>query len=209
MKKFLLIDDHTVVRSGIKVLLTDIYVDVDIYEAQDGESALLLMQNDKYDLVTLDIQMPNTDTFALMELIKRKYPDLKVLVFSMSPETVYAVRFIKAGAKGFISKDAPLEEIKIAIDRVLNGKKYFSDALQDLFADGNDKATNSNPFNILSTREFEIASMLLKGKTITTIAEQLSLSLSTVGTHKGRIFNKLNVINLLELKELSTSFDIK
>lgn len=209
MKKFLLIDDHTVVRSGIKVLLTDIYVDVDIYEAQDGESALLLLQNDKYDLVTLDIQMPNTDTFALMELIKRKYPDLKVLVFSMSPETVYAVRFIKAGAKGFISKDAPLEEIKIAIDRVLNGKKYFSDALQDLFADGNDKATNSNPFNILSTREFEIASMLLKGKTITTIAEELSLSLSTVGTHKGRIFNKLNVINLLELKELSTSFDIK
>ena len=209
MKKFLLIDDHTVVRSGIKVLLTDIYVDVDIYEAQDGESALLLLQNDMYDLVTLDIQMPNTDTFALMELIKRKYPDLKVLVFSMSPETVYAVRFIKAGAKGFISKDAPLEEIKIAIDRVLNGKKYFSDALQDLFADGNDKATNSNPFNILSTREFEIASMLLKGKTITTIAEELSLSLSTVGTHKGRIFNKLNVINLLELKELSTSFDIK
>lgn len=209
MKKFLLIDDHTVVRSGIKVLLTDIYVDVDINEAQDGESALLLLQNDKYDLVTLDIQMPNTDTFALMELIKRKYPDLKVLVFSMSPETVYAVRFIKAGAKGFISKDAPLEEIKIAIDRVLNGKKYFSDALQDLFADGNNKATNSNPFNILSTREFEIASMLLKGKTITTIAEELSLSLSTVGTHKGRIFNKLNVINLLELKELSTSFDIK
>ena len=209
MKKFLLIDDHTVVRSGIKVLLTDIYVDVDIYEAQDGESALLLLQNDKYDLVTLDIQMPNTDTFALMELIKSKYPDLKVLVFSMSPETVYAVRFIKAGAKGFISKDAPLEEIKIAIDRVLNGKKYFSDALQDLFADGNNKATNSNPFNILSTREFEIASMLLKGKTITTIAEELSLSLSTVGTHKGRIFNKLNVINLLELKELSTSFDIK
>lgn len=209
MKKFLLIDDHTVVRSGIKLLLTDIYKDVNIQEAKDGESALQLLQNDTYDLVTLDIQMPQTDTYSLMELIKKQYPDLKVLVFSMSPESIYAVRFIKAGAKGFISKDAPLEEITTAIDKVLNGKKYFSEELLNLLAEGNTTETNNNPFSTLSAREFEIVSMLLTGKTISAIAADLSLSLSTVGTHKGRIFTKLKVINLLELKELSRSFDIK
>lgn len=209
MKKFLLIDDHTVVRSGIKLLLTDIYKDVNIQEAKDGESALQLLQNDTYDLVTLDIQMPQTDTYSLMELIKKQYPDLKVLVFSMSPESIYAVRFIKAGAKGFISKDAPLEEITSAIDKVLNGKKYFSEELLNLLAEGNTTETNNNPFSTLSAREFEIVSMLLTGKTISAIAADLSLSLSTVGTHKGRIFTKLKVINLLELKELSRSFDIK
>ena len=209
MKKFLLIDDHTVVRSGIKLLLTDVYTDVDIDEAKDGESALLLLETNTYDLLTLDIQMPNTDTYALMELLKRKYPNIKVLVFSMSPESVFAVRFIKAGAKGFISKDAPFDEIKIAIDRVLHDKKYFSEELLQMLADGNNKAADTNPFNTLSSREFEIASMLLKGKTITSIADDLSLSLSTVGTHKGRIFSKLNVTNLLELKELATSFENK
>jgi len=209
MKKFLLIDDHTVVRSGIKMLLTDIYKDVDIKEAENGESALLLLQDDTYDLVTLDIQMPNTDTYALMELIKRKYPLLKVLVFSMSPESIYAVRFIRAGARGFISKDAPLEEMKTAIDKVLHDKKYFSENLLDLLAEGNGTINNSNPFNTLSAREFEIVSMLLTGKTISVIAADLSLSLSTVGTHKGRIFNKLKVSNLLELKALSSSYDVK
>jgi two-component system, NarL family, invasion response regulator UvrY len=209
MKKFLLIDDHTVVRSGIKVLLTDIYVDVDIKEAQDGESALQLLDNDAYDLVTLDIQMPNTDTYALMELIKKKYPSLKVLVFSMSPESIYAVRFIRAGAKGCISKDAPLEEIKSAIDRVLHGKKYFSENMLDLLAEGSGTTNTSNPFSTLSPREFEIVSMLLTGKTISVIAADLSLSLSTVGTHKGRIFTKLKVTNLLELKALSNSYDVK
>ncbi len=209
MKKFLLIDDHTVVRSGIKVLLTDIYKDVEINEAQDGESALHFLQNDSFDLVTLDIQMPNTDTYALMELIKRKYPLIKVLVFSMSPESIYAVRFIRAGAKGFISKDAPLEEIKTAIDRVLHDKKYFSEQLLDMLAEGNGTTSNNNPFSTLSAREFEIVSMLLNGKTISVIASDLSLSLSTVGTHKGRIFNKLKVTNLLELKALSSSYDVK
>ena len=209
MKKFLLIDDHTVVRSGIKLLLTDMYKEVNIQEANNGEAALQLLQNDTYDLVTLDIQMPQTDTYSLMELIKKQYPDLKVLVFSMSPESIYAVRFIKAGAKGFISKDAPLEEITTAIDRVLNGKKYFSDELLNLLAEGNTAETNNNPFSTLSAREFEIVSMLLTGKTISAIAADLSLGLSTVGTHKGRIFTKLKVNNLLELKELSRSFDIK
>src|SRR3954463_11383210 len=135
MKHFLLIDDHVVVRSGIKILLSEIYKPAEIDEAHDGDSALSLLKENKYDLVMLDIQMPKTDTFGLMEYIKVKYPSLKVLMFSMSPENIYAKRFLKAGAKGFLSKDAPLEEIKKAIDMVMNGRKYISESLMEMLAE--------------------------------------------------------------------------
>jgi len=205
MKKFLLIDDHLVVRSGIKLLLTDMYKDVEINEAADGNNAVALLKETTYDLITMDVQMPNTDSFALMEYVKKEYPKAKVLMFSMSPESIYAIRFIKAGAKGFISKSAPLEEMKIAIDKVMNDKKYFSEEVLMELTEG-DAGGNNNLFDLLSTREFEIVQMLLHCKTITSIAADLSLSLSTVGTHKGRIFQKLKVCNLLELKELANSY---
>lgn len=205
MKKFLLVDDHLVVRSGIKLLLADMYEEVQISEAQDGESAIKLLAENEYDLITMDVQMPNTDSFALMEFVKNKYPAAKVLMFSMSPESIYAIRFIKAGAKGFISKSAPLEEMKIAIDKVLNNKKYFSEEVLLELTEG-DAGGNNNLFDLLSPREFEIVTLLLNGKTISHIAADLSLSLSTVGTHKGRIFQKLKVSNLLELKELANSY---
>ena len=205
MKKFLLIDDHLVVRSGIKLLLTDMYKDVEINEAEDGNRAMDFLKNNLYDLITMDVQMPNTDTFALMEFVKKEYPTAKVLMFSMSPESIYAIRFIKAGAKGFISKSAPLEEMKIAIDKVMNDKKYFSEEVLMELTEG-DAGGNNNLFDLLSPREFEIVQMLLKGKTISHIAADLSLGLSTVGTHKGRIFQKLKVTNLLELKELANSY---
>jgi len=205
MKRFLLIDDHLIVRSGIKLLLTEMFKDVEIYEAEDGNIAMALLKTTTYDLITLDVQMPKTDSFALMEYVKKEYPQAKVLMFSMSPESIYAIRFIKAGAKGFISKSAPLEEMKIAIEKVMNDKKYFSEDVLMELTKGNTIA-NNNLFDLLSPREFEIVQMLLNGKTISHIAADLSLSLSTVGTHKGRIFQKLKVSNLLELKELANSY---
>ena len=208
MKKFLLIDDHVVVRSGIKILLSEIYKPSQIDEANDGESALRQVKDNSYDLVMLDIQMPNTDTFGLMEYFRVKYPDLKVLVFSMSPENIYAQRFLKAGARGFISKDSPLEEIKKAIDLVLNGRKYMSDSmLQELASSGLDNK-EQNLFNTLSAREFEIVSQLLNGHTVSQIANTLHLQVSTVGTHKARIFDKLKVNNILELRELANMYNL-
>jgi two-component system, NarL family, invasion response regulator UvrY len=206
MKKFLLIDDHVVVRSGIRMLLSDIYNDSEIDDAGDGESARKKITEKEYDLAMLDIQMPNTDTFALMEYFKNEYPQLKVLVFSMSPENIYALRFLKAGARGFISKDAPLEEIKKAIERVLSDKKYISEELLSMLAEGTGTGADINPFTTLSAREFEIVSLLLSGKTISVIAADLKLGISTIGTHKSRIFNKLKVTNLLEMKELANSY---
>ncbi|MEO7445197.1 MAG: response regulator transcription factor [Ferruginibacter sp.] len=208
MKKFLLIDDHVVVRSGIKILLSDFYKQSEIHEAKDGDSALKCVKENTYDLVMLDIQMPNTDTFGLMEYFRVRYPELKVLMFSMSPENIYAKRFLKAGARGFISKDAPLDEIRKAIETVLNGRKYISEAMIDMLAEADSKQKDSNLFNNLSAREFEIASLLLSGKTLSSIAQTLHLQVSTVGTHKARIFEKLKVTNILELKELANSYNI-
>lgn len=208
MKKFLLIDDHVVVRSGIKVLLSEIYKPSQIDEAQDGDSALAKIKETEYDLVILDIQMPQTDTLGLMEYFRIKYPALRVLIFSMSPENIYAKRFLKAGAKGFISKDAPLEEIKRAINQVLENTRYISDSLLESLADSTGAGKDNNLFNKLSSREFEIVSLLLSGQTISSIANTLSLQVSTVGTHKARIFEKLKVTNMLELKDLANSYNL-
>ncbi|MDB5203171.1 MAG: hypothetical protein JWQ27_2580 [Ferruginibacter sp.] len=208
MKKFLLIDDHVVVRSGIKILLSEIYKPSQIDEAHDGDSALSKVRENSYDLVMLDIQMPNTDTFGLMEYFRVKYPELRVLIFSMSPENIYAKRFLKAGARGFISKDAPLEEIKKAINLVLNNSRYISEAMIDMLAESSGKDKDDNLFNTLSAREFEIASLLLNGQTISGIANTLHLQVSTIGTHKARIFDKLKVSNILEMKELANTYNI-
>jgi two-component system, NarL family, invasion response regulator UvrY len=210
MQKFLLIDDHVVVRSGIKLMLGNMYEGCEIHEAKDGDSAIEFLKSNSYDFAMLDVQMPNTDSFVLMEHIKTNYPQLRVLVFSMNSENIYALRFIKAGAMGFISKEAPMDEIKKAISQVVSGKKYISEEMLFVLAEGtNSNSNNANPFSSLSSREFEIVSMLLNGKTISNIAADLNLGISTVGTHKGRIFTKLKVTNLLELKELSNSYNLK
>jgi two-component system, NarL family, invasion response regulator UvrY len=209
MYNFLLIDDHVIVRTGIKILIQNTYEGCLVHEAKDGETAMEFVKNNEYDFAMLDLQMPNTDSLSLMEHFKSNYPNLKVLVFSMNSENVYALRYIKAGAKGFISKDAPMDEVKKAIDLVLKGKKYISEELLFVIAEGNANTADSNPFNGLSAREFEIVSLLLNGKTISVIAADLNLGISTVGTHKGRIFNKLQVANLLELQNLANSYNIK
>jgi two-component system invasion response regulator UvrY len=209
MKKFLLVDDHVVVRSGIKGLLSELYKPCEVFEAQDTESATEKLKQDKYDLVMMDIQMPNSDSLGLMEYIHVKYPEARVLIFSMSAENIYAKRFLKAGAKGFLSKDSSLDEIKKAINLVLSNRKYISESLAELLADGSYNDSPDNPFDKLSQREFEIASLLLSGSTVSDISKSLSLQTSTVGTHKARIFEKLGIDNLLKLKELANSYDPK
>ena len=208
MKKFLLVDDHIVVRSGIKGLLNELFKPSEIFEASDGETATDVLKDRHYDLIMMDIQMPKTDTLGLMEYIHIKYPDAKVLIFSMSAEGIYAKRFLKAGAKGFLSKDAPLDEIKKAINMVLGNRKYISEALAAVLAEESIMDRPGNPFNQLSPREFEIVSLLLSGETISEISKLLNLQVSTIGTHKARLFDKLSVSNILELKDLANSYNL-
>jgi two-component system, NarL family, invasion response regulator UvrY len=208
MKRFLLVDDHIVVRSGMKGILTEIFNPSEIDEAGDGDSAIEKLKHQVYDLIMMDIQMPKTDTLGLVEYIHIKYPSTNVLMFSMGAENIYAKRFIKAGAKGFISKESPLEEIKKAINLILNGRLYISDELANSLAQDSFSGKTGNPFDKLSPREFEIVSMLLSGQTVSEISKSINLQVSTVGTHKARVFEKLGLSNILELKELANSYKL-
>jgi two-component system invasion response regulator UvrY len=208
MNKFLLIDDHVVVRSGIKALLLEIFKPCEIFEASDGESAVEQLKQRTYDLVIMDIQMPSTDAFGLMEYMRISHHDAKVLIFSMSAENIYAKRFLKAGAKGFVSKESSLEEIKKAITLVLDNKRYISEAMIDILAEGSSADAAKNPFQSLSARELEITSLLLSGDTLSEIARSLHIQVSTAGTHKSRLFEKLGVTNVLELKEMADFYKL-
>jgi two-component system invasion response regulator UvrY len=126
----------------------------------------------------------------------------------MSAENIYAKRFLKAGAKGFLSKDSSLDEIKKAFTLVLNNRKYISESFAEMLADDSFTGKPDNPFDKLSPREFEITKLLLTGQTISQISKTLNLQLSTVGTHKSRVFEKLSVTNILELKELANSYNL-
>jgi len=208
VKKILLVDDHFVVRSGMNGLLSEILKPCEIHEADSGETVTEKLKTNKYDLIMMDIQMPNTDTLGLMEYIHTKYPEARVLIFSMSPENIYAKRFLKAGAKGFISKEAVLDEIKKAINLVMNGRKYISESLAQSLAEESFSDKHENPFDKLSAREFEIFNLLMSGQAVKEMSNSLHLHTSTIGTHKARLFEKLGVSNILELKELASSYKI-
>ena len=208
MKNFLLIDDHEIVRSGVKNVLLELFKPCDIFEAKDEKSALNQLKERKYDLVIMDVQMPDTDTAGLMEYIKTRYSDTRVLMFSMSAENVYAKRFLKAGAMGFVSKNAGLMELKKAVELVLNDRKYISENLAEQLAAEIGSQQPNNPFDKLSAREFEIANLLMTGKSGSEISDLLSINSSTVGTHKARLFEKLGVNNLPELIEVARIYKL-
>ena len=209
MKKFLLVDDHAIVRSGMKFWLSAEYNPSEIDEAENGKEAFQKIQDTDYDLLLLDIHMPETNSFELLKSILNTKPDSKVLIFSMNSESMYAKRFIKAGAMGFVSKDWPIEELKKAVDLILNNEKYFSNAFIESALDEKIGKGNNNPFSNLSDREFEITNLLLEGKGVGEISILLNIKNSTTGTYKARIFEKLNVQNVLQLNELAVLYDIK
>ena len=209
MKNFLLIDDHAIVRSGIKFWLSSEYNPCEIDEAENGKEAYQKIQDKDYDIVLLDIQMPETNSFDLLKSILNTKPDCKVLIFSMNSENMYAKRFLNVGAMGFVSKDAPIEELKKAVDLILNGRKYFSDKFMEAVFSEKTGGENTNPFSTLSDREFEITNLLMEGKTVSEISALLNIKSSTTGTYKARIFEKLNIQNVFQLIELGTLYDIK
>lgn len=209
MKKFLLIDDHAIVRSGIKFWLSAEYDPSEIDEAENGKEATQKIEENDYDLLLLDIHMPETNSFDLLKHILATKPDTKVLIFSMNSEGMYAKRYLKAGAVGFVSKDAPIEELKKAVDLTLNNRKYFSDKFIDTMLNEKTGEENINPFFKLSDREFEITSLLLEGKSVGEISNLLNIHNSTTGTYKARIFEKLKIENVFQLNKLATLYDIK
>ncbi|MGV3527933.1 MAG: response regulator [Flavisolibacter sp.] len=208
MKRFLLVDDHAVIRTALKIILQNMYGPVEAEEAHDGDSALEKLKQDKFSMIILDVSMPGTDSFNLVDNILARQPDAKILMFSMNPEEVYARRYLQMGVKGYLKKDAPEPEIRKAIDTVLNNKRYISSSLAESLVNNVFEQTQGNPFDHLSPREFEICQHLVKGDSVGDISRKLHLNTSTISSHKGKIFQKLGVHNQIELNKLATAFNI-
>jgi two-component system, NarL family, invasion response regulator UvrY len=203
MNNLLLIDDHQVIRSGIRNILRDLFKPEEIFEAFDEDSAVEQLKARPYKLVITDVKMPGSQPFGLTEYITVNFPGTRVLIFSMNEEFMYAKRFLQAGAMGFVSKNADLSELRKAIGLILQGKKYVSENLGAHLIDRLNKAdAGNNPFEELSRRELEISVGLISGQSLLEIAKTLNITQSTVGTVKTRIFKKLGVKNLAQLIEI-------
>jgi two-component system, NarL family, invasion response regulator UvrY len=204
MPRILIADDHKIVRLGVHSILKSAFAQsLVIDEAENGDGVITLLRKHTYDLLILDVSMPETDSLALVGQVLAQYASQKIIMLSMNPENVFALRYIKCGARGYIEKNAPDEEIKKAIEKVLAGKKYMSADVMELIADNLSKPGKDNPFEHLSSREFEVARHLINGLSVTDIAELMSLHTSTIATHKSRLFEKLNIVKNIDLIRLA------
>lgn len=202
MKNILLIDDHVITRMGLKILVKELYPGTNLFEATNGEEASRILQEFPIDFCTLDLNMPDTDSFELLRRMTLKYKGLQVLVISMNNEEIYALNALKSGAMGFVSKQSGFDTIKEAILKIAGGKKYISERVVSLLLGEDPADIDKNPFHKLSERELEVAKLLIAGDSTKEISNKMNVEISTVSSHKNKIFSKLQVANTIELYEL-------
>ncbi|MBS1669247.1 MAG: response regulator transcription factor [Bacteroidetes bacterium] len=203
---FLLVDDHMIVRTGLKILISQEFFGSNIDEAENTSSAKKWLDKKEYDLIILDVNIPDDNVFDFVIYIKAKNETQKILMFSMNCEEMYAKKFLKLGVKGYLSKQSSDTEVKRAISLVVQNRTYMSESLQSIMVEGlssSETNTMENPFDSLTGREFEIVALLLKGESTKEIGQILNLQISTVSTHKAHIFEKLKIKNPLQLAELA------
>jgi len=208
MIRILLADDHEVIRSGLKYFISSIVAHPVIHEAWDGNSTLEKVKENEYHLIIMDLNMPQTNCFELLSSIIDLRPGSKILIFSINPEDVHAKRYLQMGAKGYVNKNASASELAKAINTILEDKQYISTALSEALAENMTSKKTDNPFDNLSAREFEIVQQLIQGRSLTDIRYALHLKSSTVSTYKGRIFEKLNCKNIIEVVQLAKLYHI-
>jgi two-component system, NarL family, invasion response regulator UvrY len=204
----LIADDHAIVRIGLKIMIKHINSAINIEEAVDGKSVIQKLKSGTFDLLILDINMPRTESFSLTGYLLKEFPALKILVFTINQELLFAKRFLKLGAHGYMTKKSGEPEIRQAIQKILEGQIYVSDLLSEIISNDLINHREDNPFEQLSDREFEVVLQILKGYTVSEIAETLHVNRSTVGTHKSRILNKLGLSNTLELHSVAKKHNI-
>jgi len=199
MLRVLIADDHDVVRKGLILILEKSFPGIDVEEAADGRKALALMEKGSYALVLLDISMPGRSGLEVLKEVKRLRPGVPVLILSMHPEEEYAVRAFRAGASGYLTKDSAADELVQAVRTVLAGRRYMSASLTEMLVRELESNGVGPRHNALSDREMQVMRMLASGKTVTEIADELSLSVKTISTYRSRILEKLQVRNNAEL----------
>jgi len=193
MLKILIADDHAIIRKGLKQLLLEEYPSAVVEEANDAEAVIKHTINSSWDIIICDLSMPGRSGLDVVEHVKHNFPGLPVLILSIHPEEQYAIRALRAGAAGYLSKDAATEELVKAVRKVLQGRKYISSAIAEKIATGLGQDTTRMPHENLSDREFHVLKLIAEGKSVSEIAEQLSLSITTVSTYRARILSKLNL----------------
>lgn len=206
MKRILLADDHSIIRRGLIQILKDEYPAIEITEVGDGESIIKEITLNDFDLVISDLDMPGISGLDALVQLKLIKPDLPVLILSIFTEDLYALRVLKAGASGFMNKNAAPFELINAVRRIALGKKYITPEIAEKLL-MNDNA-GAKPHELLTNREFEIFKLLAEGKTLTQIAQSLSSALTTVSTHRSRILEKLGLKTNSELTRYAIANNI-
>ena len=193
MTRILVVDDHAIVRQGLKQSLADTPDLVVAGEASTGQEALEKVRTGEWDVVVLDISLPDRSGLTVLEQLKSQYPELPVLVLSMHAEEQYALRVLKAGAAGYLPKESAPEQLVSAIHKVSHGGKYVSPTLMERFVSELGADPHKPRHEILSGREFHVLCMIAGGKSLTQIAEDLGVSVKTISTHRTRMLKKMHL----------------
>ena len=199
---FISADDHSIVTQGMSFILKDLYNGATVYQIESFSEIIKVLNSTTIDLLILDINFPDGSSLNLLPTLKKIQPDLKILIFSGYDEDIYAVRYLSAGANGYLKKLSSEEEIKHAIKTVMTSGKYTSKNIQDKIMYSYILKKPSNPLEQLSNREIEIAKFLVEGKSNIDICKSLSIKKTTVSTYKNRIFEKLSIDTLSGLIQI-------
>ncbi len=197
--RVLIADDHAIVRQGLRQILSDTPDLTVSGEAENGVQAVQMVRAGEWDVVLMDVSMPDRNGIDALKLIKKEYPRLPVLILSMYPEEQYAIRALKAGAAGYLTKQSAPELLVTAIRQVASGKKYVSPSLAEELANAIGDDCERPPHEKLSDREYQTLCMIASGKTPAEIAEALNLSVKTVSVYRARLLEKMNLRNNAEL----------
>ncbi|WP_396144131.1 response regulator [Flavobacterium sp.] len=203
----LLVDDHLVVRKGVELVLLSTFPKAHVYSAENYDDALDIMKTVKLDLVILDININGVENIKIMNSIKEIQSKVKILIFSSHEEKHYGTRYIQNGADGYLNKFCTEDKIIKAVQQILDKGFYFSDLVKDKLNSKTKKKSGLNAIDSLSNREFEIAKLLISGEGNLEISNKLNIQMSTVSTYKNRIFEKLNITNVVSLSELFKEYE--
>lgn len=203
MPNILIADDHTIVRYGATLIIKEMFPGGQVSEAMSFTQALKILDSQPFDLLILDINIPGGNNLQMIDVLRLHQPKIKILIFSAYDEQLFALRYLQAGVDGYLVKHSPEDELKTAIRTVLNNEKYISPTVKQHLLNGLSTRSNiaRNPLHALSNRELEVMQLLVKGSSVADIGTVLSLQISTVSTYKARIFEKLEVGNVIELAE--------
>jgi two-component system invasion response regulator UvrY len=206
--RFLLLDDHSITLQGLEVVLKLEYPDAQFCSFVAANEAMAEFDKYDFDLAILDINIPGTNIHAIIDYMLAKKPQQLIMMFSMNPDIVYAKRFLRLGAKGFVNKENPPSELMLAVRTILQGGLYLSTRLVQKMSDDFLLSRTENPFDKLSQREMEVCSFLIKGYSLTDIAKIMQLHKSTIGTHRSRIMEKVGIKKVYELREIAIQYNV-